>query len=520
MGRSLPDLLASAAERRPSHVAVEDFPDGRATYAGLDALSDRVRNRLRALGVARGDRVGVYLGKSIDAYAAMLGAMKAGAAYVPVDADLPPARAAYITSHCRVAALVVHRDLVPAWRQHAEAVGGLPPLVELESAGGGRGLADALDRADAVSRAPAAETEPLDAEDLAYILYTSGSTGEPKGVMLTHACALSHVDWCIETLGSNEHDRFSSHAPFHFDLSITDLYVPLRLAATVVLIDSARGKDPAGLAALIADRRLTVWYSTPSVLKALLEFGKMERHDYSPLRSVYFAGEVFPVKYLRAVKSRLPGARFYNLYGPTETNVCTWQPIPSAIEDDRVVPYPIGRMCAHFRGRVVDDRGDDVPDGTKGELVVHGSGMLTGYWNDPVRTTAAFLIDAAGRRWYRTGDVVVRRAGGVHEFIGRRDRMVKRRGYRIELGDIEAALHRHPAVTEAATVVRVNADGDVGIVAFLATGSGQRLSQIEIRKFCSETIPGYMIPDRFDFVDELPKTSTDKIDYQRLKQAV
>lgn len=518
MGRSLLDLLASSAGRRPSHVAVEDLPDGQATYADLDALSGRVRNRLRAFGVARGDRVGVYLRKSIDAYAAILGAMKAGAAYVPVDADLPPARAAYITSHCGVAALVVDRGLVPAWRVSAAGMGKLPPQLELESTGGGRGLAAALDRADAVSPAQAVETEGLDGRDLAYILYTSGSTGAPKGVMLTHECALSHVNWCVETLGPNESDRFSSHAPFHFDLSITDLYVPLRLGATVVLIDSERGKDPAGLAALIAERRLTVWYSTPSVLKALSEFGKMERHEYSSLRSVYFAGEVFPVKHLRAVKSRLPRARFYNLYGPTETNVCAWQPIPSVVGDDRTEPYPIGRICAHFRGRVVDDDGADVPDGTKGELVVHGSGMLTGYWNDPTRTSAAFVVDAAGLLWYRTGDIVVR-GGDVHDFVGRRDRMVKRRGYRIELGDIEAALHHHLGIAEAAAIARVDAEGEVGIIAFVAMAPGQRRSQIDVRRFCAETLPGYMIPDRFEFVDELPKTSTDKIDYQRLNQA-
>jgi len=498
-------------------VAVEDLPDGALTYRALDQLSDRVRDRLRAMGVRRGDRVGVYAAKSIDSYAAILGAMKCGAAYVPVDSQAPAWRAAYILHDCAVSALVIEGALVAPWSEEAAKLGPLPATIELATVGGGAGLAAALDRLDKGAPAPSLRGAEPAGDDLAYILYTSGSTGRPKGVMLTHRNALSFVDWCAATFLPDETDRFSSHAPFHFDLSIFDLYVPLHAAATVMLIGGDQGKEPQGLAALIAERRLTMWYSTPTILSLLAQYGKMERHDYSSLRAVFFAGEVFPVKHLRAVMERLPGIPFYNLYGPTETNVCTWHPIPAVVPADRTEPYPIGKVCSHFEARVVDEGGADVPRGEEGELVMHGAGTMAGYWNLPERTADAFFIDDAGKRWYRTGDIVVEDGDGVFTYVGRRDRMVKRRGYRIELGEIESALYRHPNIREAAVISRHD-EGGVRIIAFACLDDGHPASVVEMKRFCAGVLPPYMIPDLFSFRDALPKTSTDKTDYQQLLQ--
>jgi amino acid adenylation domain-containing protein len=515
---SLVELLTAAAARRPAHPAVEEVSGAALSFAELDALSDRVRDRLLALGVKRGDRVGVMMRKTIDAYAAQLGAMKAGAAYVPVDATAPAWRCAFILHDCSVRVAFLEASLVPAWSAEAGKLGALPAVIEVQSPGGGRALRAALDRADAEKPAPRGADVPVTGDDLAYILYTSGSTGRPKGVMLTHTCGRSHVDWASEAFAPREDDRFSSHAPFHFDLSITDLYTPLKHGATVVLIDAEQGKEPLGLAALVAGRRISFWYSTPTILTVMAQYGRMEQHDYGALRQVNFAGEVFPVKHLRAVKDLLPHAKFSNLYGPTETNVCTWHDIPDVVEPERSEPYPIGRTCSQFRSRVVDEDGRDVPRGEEGELVMHGAGMLQGYWNNPERTAAAFLLDADGRRWYRTGDLVVEGADGVFAFVGRRDRMVKRRGYRIELGEIEAGLYRHAGVKEAAVVSLKDAEGGVRIKAFIAMADGQKPSEIALRAHCAQALPKYMIPDAFAFLDALPKTSTDKVDYVRLAQ--
>jgi acyl-CoA synthetase (AMP-forming)/AMP-acid ligase II len=243
----------------------------------------------------------------------------------------------------------------------------------------------------------------------------------------------------------------------------------------------------------------------------------MDRFGYERLRTILYAGEVFPVKYLRQTMDALPRARFYNLYGPTETNVCTWYEVRGQVPDDRTEPYPIGAVCPPLRARVVDPDGGDVAVGEEGELCIAGPGVMQGYWNLPDRTAAAFLVDGEGERWYRTGDLVVDDGTGCYTFVGRRDRMVKRRGYRIELGEIEAGLYRHPNVEEAAVIALRDGDGNVRIKAFLRC-VGETPSVIALKQFCATALPSYMVPDAFEVRDALPKTSTDKIDYQRLQE--
>ncbi|HKZ05125.1 MAG TPA: amino acid adenylation domain-containing protein [Methylomirabilota bacterium] len=517
----LHELLDRTARRTPDAVAVEE-PDGpqttggALTYRELAHLSDRLRDRLRQLGVKRGDRVGLYMRKSIDGIATIFGALKAGAAYVPVDPQAPAARNAYILNDCSVRVVVLERRFEAKWREALEPLGPIPETVLVDSAGGGRGLAAALDQSEAPRRvtAPSAASGP---DDLAYILYTSGSTGKPKGVMLSHENALSYVDWCSEVFAPTDRDRFSSHAPFHFDLSILDIYVPLKHGATLVLVGEETGKEPARLADLLAERRLTVWYSAPSILSLLAQYGDLEKRDLSSLRLVLFAGEVFPVKHLRAVKSLVPRPRYFNLYGPTETNVCTYFEVPPTVPPERTEPYPIGKTCEQLQSRVVDADGRDVAADDEGELCIAGPNVMQGYWNLPDQTARCFLVDDAGRRWYRTGDVVRKDPAGDFVFLGRRDRMVKRRGYRVELGEIEAGLYRHPAIREAA-VVAIPSEEGVRIRAFLSCREGQKPSLIQLKRFCAENLPLYMVPDTFDVVDTLPKTSTDKVDYQRLKE--
>jgi amino acid adenylation domain-containing protein len=511
-------FFIDAARRGPEHTAVVDPGEGTITYDELAMLTDRLRDRLAALGVRPGDRVGIYLHKSIDAVAAIYGILKAGAAYVPVDPGAPPARNAYILHNCAVKALVIESRFEPKLRAELEPLGPMPAVVVVGRAGAGSALRAALDEADARSRAPAAETVRSAPGDLAYILYTSGSTGKPKGVMLSHENGTSYVDWCTEVFQPQATDRFSSHAPFHFDLSILDIHVALKHGATLVLIGEDIGKHPEQLAALIAEQRISIWYSAPSILALLAQYGQLERRDYSALRLVLFAGEVFAVKHLRALCSQLPKPRYFNLYGPTETNVCTYYEVQPPVPKDRAIPYPIGKSCSHLRCRVVDADGRDVAAGEEGELCVSGQGVMQGYWALPEQTARSFLIDGAGVRWYKTGDIVIEAADGNYTYLGRRDRMVKRRGYRVELGEIEAALYRYPLIKEAAVVAASDEQLGVKITAFLSCRGPKRPSLIEMKRFCTEHLPLYMIPDVFSWHEVLPKTSTDKTDYQRLKE--
>ena len=511
--------LDEAVRRSGERVAIRDPGVGAIRYRELGELSDRLRDRLLRLGVRPGDRVGIYLRKSIDAVASIFGILKAGAAYVPVDPGAPVERNAYILADCGARAVVVEREHVKGLEDGFERAGAAaPPLLVLDGTRAGASLGAALSRADLDDPAPATESVVPQDDALAYILYTSGSTGRPKGVMLSHRNATSFVDWCSETFQPSPEDRFSSHAPLHFDLSILDVHVSLKHGATLVLVGTEVGKDPARLAPLIAEERITIWYSAPSILSLLAQLGRLESHDLSALRTVLFAGEVFPVKHLRALKRLLPRPAYYNLYGPTETNVCTFQRIPDQIPDERSEPYPIGAVCSHLRSKVLDEQGEEVLRGREGELCVAGPGVMQGYWNLPEQSARAFRLDADGERWYRTGDVVIEGEDGAYLFLGRRDRMVKRRGYRVELGEIEACLYRHPQVAEVAAIALADEEAGVRIKAFLAMKPGARPSLIELKRFCADHLPLYMVPDLFSFQPTLPKTSTDKIDYQRLKE--
>jgi len=513
MAGRLETLLSESACSWPERVAVEDpQSDTRVTYSELEARSNRLCEELRARGVEPGDRVAVVVPKTIDTVAWIFGVLKAGASYVPVDSDAPVARARGILDDCSVSAVIASEEFA---EQLTSAAGGSEVVWTGSTRFDDFHLVSG--RARSKSGQAAFEGETGGSNALAYILYTSGSTGKPKGVMHSHATARAFVDWCSAVFEPTEHDRFSSHAPFHFDLSIFDLFVAIKHGAAIVLIGEEHGKSPMQLAATAADRQISVWYSTPTVLRLMVEYGRVEKHAYDQLRLVLFAGETFSIGHLRRLKELWREPRFFNLYGPTETNVCTYYEIPPTIPEDRTEPYPIGRACSGDRTRVVSDNGETVAQGEEGELIVAGGSVMLGYWNRPDLTAEATLSDEAGTAWYRTGDVVREDEYGEYVFRGRRDRMVKRRGYRVELGEIEVALYRHDRVLEVGAVATADEESGVTVTAFLSWSGEGEPSLIDLRRHCAANLPAYMIPDRFVKLASLPKTSTDKIDYQRLK---
>lgn len=509
----LEEFLARGAIDHPDRVAITDPMRGAVTYARLQDLSQSLAVALQRAGVTRNDRVGICLPKTIASVAAIFATLSSKACYVPVDTGAPAFRSAFIFSDCAVKAILVHAPLEQALTQALAAehtrVASRVELASPDFAGTELVL---------LACSPAGEPVPEIEEDLAYILYTSGSTGKPKGVMHSHSTALSFINWCSEEFAPTADDVFSSHAPFHFDLSILDLYVPLKHGASVVLIGESEGKQPMLLSSIIEEHRISIWYSTPSILRLLTEFGKLAERDYSSLRMVFYAGEVFPLKYLKNLVELLPAPRYYNLYGPTETNVCTFLRIPSPLPEDSSLPQQIGGVCSGDMARVVDDSGRDLPAGEEGELWIAGGSVHLGYWNLPERNAQVFVTDEAGRRWYKTGDLVVDRGDGNLLFIGRRDRMVKRRGFRVELGEIESVLYTHANIAEAAVIAKPDAENGVQLLAFLQWQGEEKPSVLQLKRFSSENLLGYMVPDRFITLDQLPKTSTDKIDYQRLKE--
>ena len=518
--QSLADLLDATTRQFPGKTALA-VPEGVSiTYAELDALSDTLRDRLWHIGVCTGDRVGMRLHKTVDAVVSIFGILKTGAAYVPVDAESPAARGAYILNDCQVKVVITEKKLEDALTQELHQLGATPELLLLNEETKDLPMKSLLESYQQTDPAPKVTTAKSGGDDIAYILYTSGSTGNPKGVVLSHKNATSFIDWCSKIFHPSCDDRFASHAPFHFDLSILDIFVPIKHGAKLVLFGESLGKDPLRLASSIAEEQISVWYSTPSILSLLAHYGKLEHYDYSSLRIVLFAGEVFPIPQFRILRNLLSVSSYFNLYGPTETNVCTYFEVPSDDSWEQMDTFPIGVVCQPNEGRVINEQEEPVKLGEPGELIIAGPNVMKGYWNLPEKNEKAFLVDLEGTKWYRTGDIVTESRNGQYSYVGRRDRMVKRRGYRVELGEIEVSLIRHPQIREAAVVAVPDTDSGVRIAAFISCTENQTMTIIDLKKVSSQSLPPYMVPDLFLVLEALPRTTTNKIDFQTLKSMI
>jgi amino acid adenylation domain-containing protein len=517
----LQQLLTESAIRRPDGEAVR-FQGESLSYAQVDKRTNQIARALWSAGVQRGDRVGIYLHKSPASVLSVFGILKAGGVYVPLDPNAPAARLAYITRNCDVRVVLTAGDMLEPLAGFYDAGTPLETVVLTDSVATEAPLLPTgrlmtWDEVCEEDDRPLPPTSTIET-DLAYILYTSGSTGEPKGVMISHRTIFTFINWCAETFQMTAEDRVTSHAPLHFDLSTFDLYVTIQAGGTVVLVPEKLSIFPAQLAQLLQDEQITVTYMVPSILSLMVQYGKLDSKDLSCLRAVLFAGEVFPIKYLRRLVELVPQAGYYNLYGPTETNVCTYYQIqPHDVAPERTRPAPIGVACANMEVFAVNDEGQLVTrPGEEGELWARGSCVAQGYWGDPAKTARNFVRNTFQPHYdevaYRTGDIVTLDEDGVNWlYIGRRDHMVKSRGYRIELGEIEAALYSHSGVKEAA-VIAVPDDLLGNRLHAFVVGNSEALTDKDILVHCGQLLPRYMMPERIEFRSELPKTSTGKID--------
>ena len=524
MAYLLQRLLTEAAARQPQRPAVAS--DGcLLTYQELDRLSNKVARALLRLGVAPGDRVGILAPKSAAAVLGIYGALKAGACYVPLDPKAPAGRLSHIVRDSDAAVIVADDERTS---QAAALAGSVPRPCSVVVAGvpgrpGREEAAVAVAQGAAMVpwTAVAGESaEPLTEEraietDLAYILYTSGSTGTPKGVMISHRNSLTFVDWAAAAAGLSERDRVCSPAPLHFDLSVFDIFATCQAAACLTVLPGRTATFPASIARWLETERISVWYSVPSVLTLLACYGTLRQFDLSALRTVIFAGEVFPPKHLARLMAELPHPRYLNWYGPTETNVCTAFEVPAGEADAQ--PAPIGKACANTEVFAVTSEGSRVSrPGQVGELYVRGPSLMRGYWGQSAMTSEVLVRNPFRAEYdelvYRTGDLVTLDPAGNYVYLGRRDSMVKIRGYRVELGEVEAALYRHPAIAEA-TVLPVP-DELLGsrLRAVVTTDGAGNLTREDVLDHCRRWLPGYMVPDMVEFREALPRTSTGKID--------
>jgi amino acid adenylation domain-containing protein len=490
----LDELVRRAAARRGDAPAVRG-PDGVLSYRELDAMANQVARLLAGGGVVAGDRVAIWLPKGAAAVAAMQGVLRLGAAYVPVDVLSPPARAATILRDCAVRALVAPEEAALAVLDGTDGVFVLP--------------AEALRREGLASVSADPVRRPaIRPDDLAYVLYTSGSTGRPKGVCISHGNAIAFVDWAVGALGARESDRFSSHAPFHFDLSVLDLYAAFSVGAAVSLVPEGAAYAAEHLVRFIRDEQITVWYSVPSAITLMMEHGGLLNAQPDSLRALLFAGEPFPMKHLRRLREAWPDLVMWNLYGPTETNVCTAYQVGSPI-DPVWTSIPIGRAVSGDRVWAMTADGGEAQIGEEGELMVQGPTVFPGYWGQAPRAGDS----------YGTGDIVRLGADGDFHFLGRRDNMVKIRGHRVELGEIESAVLQHPSVRDAAAIV-IGEGLTARLVVFLGIGQLAAPTLLDVKRLCAQRLPRYMIPDDAVSMPDLPRNRNGKVDRRALAAAI
>ncbi|MDA8168928.1 MAG: amino acid adenylation domain-containing protein [Nitrospiraceae bacterium] len=515
-------VLINSARRYPDKDAVICAKE-RTTYRELDETSSKLAWVLQENGVKRGDRVGVYLDKSIQSVAGIYGILKAGGVYVPVDPRSPSARTAYIIKDCGIKCILSSAAKSGTLTQAFPEGSPLDLAVLADKISGPHKPFPAgkvVPWQEVAERAETAapENKSIDT-DLAYIFYTSGSTGRPKGVMLSHLNALSFVNLATGEFGITSEDRFSNHAPLHFDISTFDLFVSFNAGATLVLVPDEVSSFPIALADWIRENGISIWYSVPSVLSLLVLHGKLERHKFPKLRTVVFAGEPFPVKYLRRLMELVPNPEYYNLYGSTEANVISLCRIGKA-PDEHSKSVHIGKTCANMEMLVLTPEGKPVTEpGEVGEICARGSLIAQGYWGDAEKTGRAFVTDPARPfqdRMYRTGDLATIDEKGNYILLGRRDHMIKSRGYRVEPGEVEAVLYSHPEVKEAAVIGLPHEVMGNLIKAFVTFHRQNGLTPADMRTYCAERVPKYMVPEIIEFRETLPRTSTGKIDKTEL----
>ncbi len=509
--------VAAWAAQTPDHPAVR-FSKQQLSYQELFQQANQLARTLIAAGVRRGDRVGIYMNKNINSAVAIYGILTAGAAYVPLDPFAPVARINFVINDCGIRWLITQPGKVDSLKEilaetTVETLIGLPANTDLPAK-----CIDWSELAQVDASYPQ-EAEPTE-QDLAYILYTSGSTGTPKGIMHTHRSGLSFAEWAADVYGLQQEDRLSNHAPLHFDLSTFDFFAGAVAGATTCIISEALTKLPASLSKWVAEERISVWYSVPFALMQLMEHGGLANKDLSALRWILFAGEPFPTKHLRDLMKMLPSVLFSNLYGPTETNVCTYYHVPQLAEDNDE-PISIGKACANVEDLVVDLDGNPVAPGEIGELLIRGPIVMRGYWGRSELSNKGFfrrqIFGYCEDIFYRTGDLVQKMDDGNYKFLGRKDRQIKTRGYRVELDEIETALLAHSEVEEAAVYPVPDNQGSNLIEAAVILKPASTINDHDLIAHLAGRLPPYAVPAKISITSDFPRTSTGKINRRELQ---
>ncbi|MFC5219026.1 non-ribosomal peptide synthetase, partial [Streptomyces coerulescens] len=484
-------FFAQAA--RTPHAPAVIWSSGQLTYDELAGRARRVAERLEHLGTRPGDRVVVSMRKGWEQVAAVLGVLRAGGVYVPVDPALPAERITYLIEHTEARAVLTQ-----------------PGLLEEPWPSGVPGVAVT---AETTEPAPESHSARRATTDLAYVIFTSGSTGVPKGVMIDHRGARNTIEDINERIGLTAEDRVLAVSSLSFDLSVWDVFGTLAAGAAMVLPDPGSERDPAHWGDLVDAHTVTVWNSVP----ALFELYTEHRAQHGPragLRTAMLSGDWIPLSLPERAWGTFPGIRLLSLGGATEASIWSiHHPITRVDPEWASIPY--GTALANQTMHVLDSRLRTRPPYATGGIFIGGLGTALGYWKDDEKTSQSFVVHPrTGERLYRTGDLGRFRPDGTIEFLGREDQQVKINGYRIELGEIDAALTAHPDVTTAVTVTDTTGQGGKRLVSYLTPDTA--VDTEELRAWLRTKLPAYMVPPVLIALDEIPLSSNGKVDRKAL----
>lgn len=521
----LQQLVTKQAEQRPAQTAIV-YKQERLTYGELEESSNQLARLLKEAGCQRGDRIGFLIPKTPAAIITILGILKADCVYVPLDPSSPAPRLEMIVDACAPRFIIAGGSvtalldelLTDETRRKEIAIGWMG-----EGNGEGRNFKMQFSRADLRGYS----TAPLDyqstSSDAAHILFTSGSTGVPKGVVITHSNVLHFINWAVNYFGTKPGDKVSSHPPLHFDLSTYDIYGTLSSGAELHIVPTELNLLPHKLAEFIRNSELTQWFSVPSVLNFMAKADVVKQDDFPALERLLWCGEVFPTPPLIHWMQRLPHVKFTNLYGPTEATIASsYYTVPECPAHERV-DIPIGLPCDGEELVVLDENLKPLPPGEIGDLYIAGVGLSPGYWRDTEKTKGVFIPRPGGadasERIYKTGDLAKLGEDGLVYYLGRADSQIKSRGYRIELGEIETALNALN-LTEECAIVAINTGGFEGVAICCAYVplADVDVAPPQLRSNLSKALPSYMLPARWMKFERLPKNANGKIDRKVLRE--
>ncbi len=492
------DYLKASGEAYPEKVAFADQKNS-FTFRKAEETARRIGSAIMNQGIVR-QPVAVYMEKTVESIVSFLGVVCSGNFYCPLDTRMPAERVNTILSVLKPAVILTDQAHKESAQQFAFEGHVLLYEEAIAAADGGKRLDQVI---SAIT-----ETDPL------YVLFTSGSTGVPKGVLVSERVVTNYMEWLDETFDISSEDVFGNQAPLYFDVSVHDIYSALYFGARMEIIPPSYFSFPIKLIEYMDERKITSFLWVPSAMGIVAKLDVFSFAVPQYLRHVMFAGEVLQRKHLDYWRRYLPHAVYANLYGPTETYVCTAFVMPEGMEGDG--PLPIGQPIRNSQALILDEEGREVADGEEGELCMRGSCLAIGYYGDLERTKASFqqnpCCSAYPDRIYRTGDLVKRDKEGQLVYLSRKDYQIKHMGYRIELGEIEAAADRVEGIADCACIY----DEVKGRIIFCY--DGKELEKKSLEQELAKRLPAYMMPSRFVYYPALPHNANGKIDRKKLKE--